>query len=113
LGAIIARVNRSEKLDELVQSVEELLARLPESLDPEITALRDKVDDGIFDAWKCISSRQLKPRAGVSAAALSISAAVGFSIVALSAKLLLERSRQTRLNDKKLKDGENRRRDRP
>jgi hypothetical protein len=53
-------VNKAEKLDELVGSVEELLAQLPDSLGPSITALRDKVDDGIFDAWTSISRERAK-----------------------------------------------------
>ena len=86
-------MNKSEKLDELVTSVEELLARLPETLDPEIVALRDTVDDGIFDAWRYISSERSQPAHSASrGAASSIGAAIGFVILALSAKLLLERS---------------------
>jgi len=88
-------VNKSEKLDELVTTVEELLARLPESLDPEITALRDAVDDGIFDAWKYISGERPQPALSRSrGAALSIGAAVGFAVLVISARLLLERSRR-------------------
>ncbi len=48
-------MTRSKKLDELVGSVEDLLARLPENLTPEIAALRDKVDAGIFEAWTAIA----------------------------------------------------------
>ena len=82
-------VNKSEMLDELVQSVEELLCRLPDGLDPEITALRDKVDDGIFDAWKCISSERAQAdREHISGKPLRMGAA-GLAILALSAGLLL------------------------
>lgn len=44
-------MTRSQRLDELVASVEDLLARLPARLTPEIADLRDKVDAGIFAAW--------------------------------------------------------------
>lgn len=60
-------MTRSQKLDELVGCVEDLLARLPENLSPEIAALRDKVDVGIFDAWTSIARqasavRRRRPR---------------------------------------------------
>jgi hypothetical protein len=48
-------MTRSKQLDELVSSVEDLLARLPENLTPELAALRDKVDAGIFEAWTAIA----------------------------------------------------------
>jgi hypothetical protein len=51
----MAPMPRSQKLDELVGSVEDLLARLPERLTPEIAELRDKVDAGIFAAWTAIA----------------------------------------------------------
>ncbi len=49
-------MTRSKKLDELVSSVEDLLARLPEDLSPEVAELRDKVDAGIFEAWTAIAA---------------------------------------------------------
>jgi type VI protein secretion system component VasF len=49
-------MTKSKKLDELVSSVEDLLARLPDSLTPELTELRDKVDAAIFEAWTSIAS---------------------------------------------------------
>jgi ElaB/YqjD/DUF883 family membrane-anchored ribosome-binding protein len=49
-------MTRSKKLDELVSSVEDLLARLPDHLTPEIAELRDKVDAAIFEAWTCIAA---------------------------------------------------------
>jgi hypothetical protein len=48
-------MTRSKKLDELVSSVEDLLARLPDNLTPELAELRDKVDAAIFEAWTCIA----------------------------------------------------------
>lgn len=52
-------LDKTQKLDELVGSVEELLTRLPDSLGPTLTALRDRVDDGIFDAWTAISNERI------------------------------------------------------
>ena len=46
----MAPMTRSKKLDELVSSVEELFARLPDSLTPEVAELRDRVDAAIFEA---------------------------------------------------------------
>jgi hypothetical protein len=48
-------MTRSKKLDELVSSVEALLALLPDELSPELAEWRDKVDAGIFEAWTCIA----------------------------------------------------------
>lgn len=48
-------MTRSKKLDQLVSSVEDLLAQLPNNLTPAIAELRDKVDAGIFDAWTSIA----------------------------------------------------------
>jgi hypothetical protein len=53
---IVALMTRSKKLDELVGSVEDLLARLPADLTPEVAELRDKVDAGIFEAWTSIAA---------------------------------------------------------
>jgi hypothetical protein len=49
-------MTRSKKLDELVSSVEDLLARLPDNLSPELAELRDKVDAAIFEAWTAIAA---------------------------------------------------------
>ena len=49
-------MTKSKKLDELVSSVEDLLARLPDDLSPELATLRDKVDAGIFEAWTAIAA---------------------------------------------------------
>jgi hypothetical protein len=93
----MAPVNKAEKLDDLVGSVEELLAHLPESLGPAITALRDRVDDGIFEAWTAISSeRAIAERLAVKAttrgAPLRIAAFLGVAILlAHTARLLAHR----------------------
>lgn len=49
-------MTRSMELDELVSNVEDLLAQLPNNLTPELAALRDKVDAGIFDAWTAVAA---------------------------------------------------------
>ncbi len=43
------------QLDELVGRVEALLALLPVSSNPEVDAVRDRVDGGIFEAWTSIA----------------------------------------------------------
>lgn len=48
-------MNKSEKLDELVTELEELLARLPDSSDPGIAALRERVDNTILDTWTAVT----------------------------------------------------------
>lgn len=55
----MTELDKAQKLDELVSSVEELLTRLPESLGPGVRSLRDRVDDGIFDAWTVISNERI------------------------------------------------------
>jgi hypothetical protein len=89
-------VNRAEKLDALVGKVEDLLAQLPESLDPAIAALRDKVDDGIFKAWTAISSERTRTqRAVVERSPLKLAAILGVALLlACSAKIFA--NRQTR-----------------
>lgn len=52
---MLAAMNKSQRLDELVEGVEDLLARLPDTLQPEVVALRDRVDAGIMEAWTAIS----------------------------------------------------------
>jgi hypothetical protein len=52
----MALMTKSKKLDELVGTVEDLLARLPDNLAPEVAELRDKVDAGIFEAWTSIAA---------------------------------------------------------
>jgi hypothetical protein len=89
-------VNRAEKLDALVGEVEQLLGQLPESLDPAIAALRDKVDDGIFDAWTAISSERLRiQRAVRHSSPLKVAAILGVALLlACSARIFS--NRQTR-----------------
>ena len=95
---MIERVNKAEKLDQLVGSVEDLLARLPDGLDPAVMALRDKVDDGIFDAGTAISCERIRTeRRRRKAAHLALAAAAGLTVCfALTARLLLGRMGRAR-----------------
>ena len=77
-------MTRSKKLDELVGSVEDLLARLPNDVTPEIADLRDKVDAGIFEAWTSIAREVADTR---GRAALSARAGSGPSLEPLSSQL--------------------------
>jgi hypothetical protein len=54
-------MRRLGKLDELVGNVDALLARLPVESDPEVDALRDRVDTGIFEAWTSIGHERDEP----------------------------------------------------
>ena len=62
---MLTAMNKSEKLDQLVSEVEAIFARLPDSLDPRIAALRDKVDDAIVETWTAVAGE--RPEAGTSA----------------------------------------------
>jgi ElaB/YqjD/DUF883 family membrane-anchored ribosome-binding protein len=51
-------MTKSEKLDQLVSEVEAIFARLPDTLDPRIAALRDKVDDAIVETWTAVAGER-------------------------------------------------------
>jgi hypothetical protein len=82
-------MTRSKKLDELVSSVEDLLARLP---DNEVAELRDKIDGAIFEAWTAIASegRDALNRA-VRRSATRFWIAVGLALLASTTSLLTRR----------------------
>jgi hypothetical protein len=89
-------VNRAEKLDALVGEVEDLLGQLPQSLDPAIAALRDKVDDGIFAAWTAISSERLRiQRAVMQRSPLKVAAILSVALL-LACAVRIFANRQTR-----------------
>jgi hypothetical protein len=80
-------MTKSKKLDELVGSVEDLLARLPANLTSEVADLRDKVDAGIFEAWSAIAQEgrnALGRRSRRSAAQLSTIVGLAFLAGAVS-----------------------------
>ena len=55
-------MNKSTELDGLVASIEALLERLPDSVDPVITQLRDRVDETIFDTWTATARQSVQTR---------------------------------------------------
>lgn len=75
-------MRRSQKLDELVGSVEDLLARLPDNLSPEIAELRDQVDAGIFEAWTSIAREVTCTRNQRSHPDAGLWTAVGLALLA-------------------------------
>jgi outer membrane murein-binding lipoprotein Lpp len=85
-------MTRSKKLDELVSSVEDLLARLPDNLTPEVAELRDKVDAAIFEAWTTIAAegRDALNRAS-RRSAIRFWMIVGLSLLAGTSSLLAYR----------------------
>lgn len=86
-------MTRSKKLDELVGSVEDLLARLPNDVTPEIADLRDKVDAGIFEAWTSIA-REVADTRGREAlhARAGLWTIVGTAVLAAATGLLAYRA---------------------
>ena len=75
-------MRRSRKLDELVGSVEDLLARLPDNPSPEIAELRDKVDAGIFEAWTSIAREVTCKRNQASHPDAGLRTTVGLALLA-------------------------------
>ena len=61
-------MNKSRELDQLVSKVEALLARLPDNPQPEIAALRNQVDNAIFETWTAVA----RERAAAKAAAADL-----------------------------------------
>jgi len=58
-------VNKSKKLDELVEHVDALLAQLPDTAAPEIVALRDKLDKAILETWTSVALERAEARSAV------------------------------------------------
>jgi hypothetical protein len=52
-------MNKSKELDRLVQCLETALAKLPQDLDAETAALKERADDTIFEAWTAISGQNV------------------------------------------------------
>ena len=87
-------MNKSKRLDQLVASVENLLARLPDNLHPEIAALRERVDAEILDAWTTISrqARSLRPLNGAaSRPAVLVGVALLAAASLLASRMVLSR----------------------
>jgi hypothetical protein len=77
-------MGRLGKLDELVGSVDALLAQLPVKPDPEVDALHDRVDAGIFEAWTSIGRERTRPIGRTTAWIL-----MGLAIAIATAAILL------------------------
>lgn len=88
-------MNKAKRLDELVGSIEDLLARLPDGLTPEIVALRDRVDAEIFNAWTTISRERARSRELLNRAASRPWIIVGLALLA-AATLFANRLAQSR-----------------
>jgi ElaB/YqjD/DUF883 family membrane-anchored ribosome-binding protein len=69
-------VNKSKKLDELVESVEALLAQLPQNGTPGIVALREELDKAILETWTAVARERAEARAAVEELAQSMSDAL-------------------------------------
>jgi hypothetical protein len=87
-------MNKSKRLDELVGGVEDLLARLPEGLSPEILALRERVDAEIMDAWTTVARERAQSLKRLSRAANQPWVIAGLAL--LAASLLVNRIAQSR-----------------
>jgi type VI protein secretion system component VasF len=88
-------MNKSKRLDEFVGGIEDLLARLPDSLHPEIVALRDRVDAEIMDAWTRISRERAQRLKLFNRATSRPAVIVGLALLA-AASLLSNRLAQSR-----------------
>jgi hypothetical protein len=69
-------VNKSKKLDELVESVEALLAQLPVNGTPGIVALREELDQAILETWTAVARERAEARAALDELAQSMSDAL-------------------------------------
>jgi hypothetical protein len=86
-------MNKAKRLDELVGGVEDLLARLPNDLNPEILALCERVDAEILDAWTAVSRERAQSPGLVSRAAGHPWMIIGLAL--LAATLLVNRLAQS------------------
>jgi hypothetical protein len=69
-------VNKSKKLDELVESVEALLAQFPQNGTPGIVALREELDKAILETWTVVARERAEARAAIDELAQSMSDAL-------------------------------------
>ena len=93
-GCKLKMMNKAKRLDELVGGIEGLLARLPDSLNPEVVALRERVDAEIFNAWTTISRERARSLKRLSRAASPPWIIGGLAL--LTASLLVNRLAQSR-----------------
>jgi ElaB/YqjD/DUF883 family membrane-anchored ribosome-binding protein len=57
-------VNKTKKLDELVESAEALLAQMPDDA-PGIVALREELDGAILETWTAVARERAEARAAI------------------------------------------------
>jgi hypothetical protein len=88
-------MNKAKRLDQLVGGIEDLLARLPDGSNPEILALRDRVDSEIFNAWTTISRERAQRQKRLNRAASRPVVIIGLALLA-AASLLSNRLAQSR-----------------
>jgi hypothetical protein len=93
-GRKLMAMNKAKRLDELVGGIEDLLARLPDGLNPEVAALRERVDAEIFKAWTTISRERARSLKRLSRAASPPWVIGGLAL--LTASLLVNRLAQSR-----------------
>ncbi|HEY2779285.1 MAG TPA: hypothetical protein VGI90_00810 [Steroidobacteraceae bacterium] len=83
-------MDKSKRLDELVGRVDELLVRLPDGPNPDLAALRDRVDAEILMAWTAISLEAARRRESIGRAARRPWTIVGVALlVGVCASFLL------------------------
>ena len=66
------RLDKSKKLDELVQSVETLLAQLPDNATPGMVALREELDKSILETWTAVARERAEESAAIDEFAQSM-----------------------------------------
>ncbi len=70
-------MGKMQKLDQLVGRVDALLQHLPVDADPTVRALRDKLDETIFETWTVVARESVKPRPAVGRIGHLIEASLG------------------------------------
>ena len=65
-------MDKSKRLDELVESVETLLAQLPDNATPGIVALREELDKSILETWTAVARERAEASAAIDELAQSM-----------------------------------------
>ena len=69
-------MDKSKQLDELVESVESVLAQLPDEATPGIVALREELDKAILETWTAVSRERAETSAAIDQFSQSLSEAL-------------------------------------
>lgn len=64
-------MNKSKKLDELVESAEAVLAQFPDHA-PGVVALREELDKEILETWTVVARERAEARAAIDDLARSV-----------------------------------------